>query len=145
MIKKTILFFLLLSLNFVFAQEKVIKKNDSSICKLFPYYEEENVYKTVDIKAQFPGGIKAFKNEIISRFDKGISSDENNQVLHAQISFVIDTDGRIFKIYVESKNSNYNSELTRAIKSIKTKWIPAKINGQPVRYRFRIPLNLDFN
>ena len=33
-------------------------------------------------------------------------------------------------------NSDFNSEAVRTVKSIKTKWVPAKINGQPVRQRF---------
>ena len=62
-----------------------------------------------------------------------------------ELKFIIDRDGSITNVTANGTNESFNKEAIRAITKIKTKWIPAKINGELVRYRFRIPLNLDFN
>ncbi|MNY64085.1 Gram-negative bacterial tonB protein [compost metagenome] len=56
------------------------------------------------------------------------------------MTFVVERDGSITDIKVNGKNSDFNSEAVRTVKSIKNKWAPAKINGQTVRYRYRLPL-----
>ena len=47
-------------------------------------------------------------------------------------------------IKIIGKNTDFNNEAERTIKSIKTKWTPGKVNGQPVRSRFRFPVTMNF-
>lgn len=61
-----------------------------------------------------------------------------------EIIFVIDTDGSMTDIRTIGDNEPFNQEALRAISKIKGKWIPAERNGEKVRYRFRIPLTMDF-
>jgi hypothetical protein len=42
-------------------------------------------------------------------------------------------------------NESFNREAERGLLKIKDKWTPAELNGEKVRYRFRIPLTISFN
>lgn len=59
--------------------------------------------------------------------------------------FVIERDGTLTGITASGTNESFNNEAIRAVSKIKGKWSPATINGQKVRYRFKVPLTLNFN
>jgi protein TonB len=100
--------------------------------ELKPQVSDTQVYTEVEQTAEFPGGINAFRNKVSSNFDG------------SEITFVVERDGSITDVKASGGNSDFNSEAIRTIKSIKNKWTPAKINGQSVRYRFRLPLTMNF-
>ena len=110
-------------------------------------YSQENTKKTYDITerlAEFPdGGLQNFRKLIEDNFREKKVKGEGKE--YCELKFVIERDGSISNITANGSNESFNKEAIRAISKIKTKWIPAKIDGQPVRYRFRIPLHLDFN
>ena len=64
--------------------------------------------------------------------------------LKTTVTFIVERDGSISDVKASGSNSDFNSEAVRTVKSIKSKWVPAKINGQPVRQRFRLPLTMNF-
>ncbi len=38
-----------------------------------------------------------------------------------------------------------NKEMERVVKAMaKTKWNPAELNGKPVKYRFKLPITMQF-
>lgn len=93
--------------------------------------------------AEFPdGGSQNFRKLIVDNFREKKVKGEGKE--SCELKFVIGRDGSISNITANGSNESFNKEAIRAISKIKTKWIPATIDGQPVRYRFRIPLNLDF-
>lgn len=101
------------------------------------------VYESVDQEAEFPGSLNSFRNKIAENFDN--SAMEGGEVtLKATVTFIVERDGSISDVKASGSNSDFNSEAVRTVKSIKTKWVPAKINGQPVRQRFRLPLTMNF-
>ena len=94
--------------------------------------------------AEFPdGGATKFRQLIAENFREKKVQGQGKE--SCDLAFVIERDGSISNIKANGTNDSFNKEAIRAISKIKTKWIPAKINGELVRYRFRIPLNLDFN
>lgn len=107
-----------------------------------PQVDLNKEYTEVEQTAEYPGGINAFRNKVIGNFDS--SSVDAEGTISGEITFVVERDGSITDIKVNGKNSDFNSEAVRTVKSIKTKWTPAKINGQSVRYRFRMPMKLNF-
>ena len=101
------------------------------------------VYESVDQEAEFPGSLNSFRNKIQDNFDN--SAMEGGEVtLKATVTFIVERDGSISDVKASGSNSDFNSEAVRTVKSIRTKWVPAKINGQPVRQRFRLPLTMNF-
>ena len=100
------------------------------------------VYESVDQDAEFPGSLNSFRNKISENINTRSLRGEGT--IKATISFIIERDGSITDVKVNGSNSNFNKEAEKAVKSIKTRWIPAKINGFPVRQRYKFPLTMNF-
>ncbi|MCW3169808.1 energy transducer TonB [Chryseobacterium sp. 09-1422] len=115
----------------------------ASTAEVKPQVSDTQVYSEVEQTAEFPGGINAFRNKVSGNFD-GSAMNGDEGTVKTEITFVVERDGSITDIKANGKNSDFNSEAVRTIKSIKNKWTPAKINGQSVRYRFRLPLTMNF-
>lgn len=115
----------------------------ASTAEVKPQVSDTQVYSEVEQTAEFPGGINAFRNKVSSNFD-GSAMNGDEGTVKTEITFVVERDGSITDVKANGKNSDFNSEAVRTIKSIKNKWTPAKINGQSVRYRFRLPLTMNF-
>lgn len=108
-----------------------------------PQVSTTEVYTEVEQTADFPGGIDSFRRKVQENFDTyAMSGDEGT--VKTEITFVVERDGSITQVKASGSNSDFNKEAERTIKSIRNKWSPAKINGQPVRYRFRLPLTMRF-
>ena len=100
------------------------------------------VYESVDQDAEFLGSLNSFRNKISENINTRSLRGEGT--IKATISFIIERDGSITDVKVSGSNSDFNKEAEKAVKSIKTRWIPAKINGFPVRQRYKIPLTMNF-
>lgn len=101
------------------------------------------VYTEVEQQADFPGGINSFRNKVSDNFDSG-AMEGGEGTLRTEITFVVERDGSLTQVKATGPNADFNREAERTVKSIRNKWTPAKINGQPVRYRFRLPLTMNF-
>lgn len=108
-----------------------------------PQVSETQVYTEVEQLAEFPGGINAFRSKVNSGFDTGVM-DGDEGVVKAEVTFVVERDGSITDVKASGSNSTMNAEAVRTVRNIKNKWTPAKINGQAVRYRYRLPLTMQF-
>ncbi|MBH1958969.1 MAG: energy transducer TonB [Flavobacteriia bacterium] len=129
--KKILFISLFLSAGLVFAQTKTENPN------------VETTQKDVDKLAEFPGGINEFRNIINQNFrteklkiDKGIAK--------TTIVFVINEDGTVSDIEALGENQAMNDESIRVVSKIKTKWKPAELDGEKVKYRFTMPLTMSF-
>ena len=102
------------------------------------------IYESVDQDAEFPGGgLSAFRNKFVENFDTG-AMEGGEGTIKATVSFIVERDGSITDIKVQGGNSDFNQEAIRTVKSIRTKWKAAKINDQPVRQRYKMPLTMNF-
>lgn len=108
-----------------------------------PQVSETQVYTEVEQLAEFPGGINKFRSSVQNNFDTG-AMDGDEGVVKTTITFVVERDGSITDVKAEGPNKTFNAEAIRTVKSVKNKWSPAKINGQAVRYRYRLPLTMQF-
>lgn len=125
--KKILLIFSLLIFGFTFSQEIT-----------------KETYVITEQIAEFPnGGISNFRKLIAENFREKKVVGKGKEF--CELIFIIERDGSITDVTANGTNESFNKEAIRAISKIKTKWIPAKINRQAVRYRFRVPLHLDFN
>lgn len=92
------------------------------------------VYESVDQEAEFPGSLNSFRNKIAENFDNS-AMEGGEGTLKTTVTFIVERDGSISDVKASGSNPDFNSEAVRTVKSIRTKWVPAKINGQPVRQR----------
>ncbi len=127
--QKLILFLSLFIGVAVFSQETTEKK-------------QEIIYNDVEKLAEFPGGINAFRTMIAHNFRT--RKVKANGYVKCEITFVVERDGSIVDVKAHGENESFNQEAVRAVSKIKTKWSPAKINGENVRFRYRIPLTISF-
>ncbi|WP_333852596.1 energy transducer TonB [Epilithonimonas sp.] len=100
------------------------------------------VYESVDQNAEFPGGTNSFRSKFQNNFDA--SNLEGEGTLKTEITFVVEKDGSLTQVKATGPNSDFNREAESTVKGIKTKWTPGKVNGQPVRSRFRFPVTMNF-
>ena len=115
----------------------------STTVEVKPQVSETQVYTEVEQLAEFPGGINSFRSKVNSNFDTSVMDGDEGTV-KTEVTFVVERDGSITDVKANGSNKDFNAEAIRTVKSIKNKWAPAKINGQSVRYRFRMPLTMQF-
>lgn len=89
---------------------------------------------------EFPGGINAFRTEVVNNVD--LSRFKYNQAFRLEVTFVVERDGTVqdVKLAQSSGNKQFDNMVIRAFIRVKVKWKPATIYKQNVRYRFRMPL-----
>ena len=115
----------------------------STTVEVKPQVSETQVYTEVEQLAEFPGGINSFRSKVNSSFDTSVMDGDEGTV-KTEVTFVVERDGTITDVKANGSNKDFNAEAIRTVKSIKNKWAPAKINGQSVRYRYRMPLTMQF-
>lgn len=91
----------------------------------------------------FPKGAMELRSILAKNFRSEKISDSSD--IHCDLVFVIDKKGDIIEIKAYGKNEDFNNEAIFALSQIKQKWIPATVNGVPVNYRMKIPLDMKFN
>ena len=115
----------------------------STTVEVKPQVSETQVYTEVEQLAEFPGGINSFRSKVQNSFDGSVMEGDEGTV-KTEVTFVVERDGSITDVKANGSNKDFNAEAIRTVKSIKNKWAPAKINGQSVRYRYRMPLTMQF-
>ncbi|WP_050009519.1 energy transducer TonB [Flavobacterium sp. B17] len=96
-----------------------------------------------EIQPIYPTGINGFKQEIADKFCAGNINAKGK--ISTVVTMIIEKDGSIVNVKAEGTNDDFNRQAELAVYLTEYKWEPARINGYPVRYRFRIPLNLNFD
>jgi len=104
--------------------------------------DADGIPTVVDVEASFMGGIDTFRNKVMNNFDG--SGMESDGVMKTTVTFIVEKDGTISGLKAEGKNADFNSEALRTVKSIKGRWVPAKVKGQPVRSYFKFPITMKF-
>lgn len=130
-----------------------IKRNDEYLEELPKIKVSESNYKfdvtsvkkfdeKGEVVAKPPKGAAAFKKEISNNF-YGANINAKGSI-SCEITFVIERDGSIREVKAIGENERFNNQAILAIYLTEDKWEPARIDGYPVRYRFRIPLTMNF-
>ena len=108
-----------------------------------PKVSESEVYQEVDQQADFAGGgINAFRSKFQDNFDS--SAVEGEGSLRTTVSFTVERDGSLTDVKATGSNSDFNREAERAVRAIRGKWNPGKVDGQAVRSKFRFPITMNF-
>lgn len=123
-----------------------MKKNQFIITLLFlalfgiQAAQAQEVFRTVDIMPQFPGGQEALMEWMRNTMRYPSYAQDNNIQGTVLVGFVIDKDGSAIEpTIIQSVDPSLDQEALRMI-SVMPKWTPGYDKGKPVRVRFQIPI-----
>ena len=95
-----------------------------------------------DKAADYPGGINALRQEVANLFyTDGVYTEE--KLLKTNVAFIVEKDGTISNVQAQGNNFTFNRQAEIALYSVSAKFSPAVIKGDPVRYRFKLPLTMN--
>ncbi|WP_407477864.1 energy transducer TonB [Elizabethkingia meningoseptica] len=94
---------------------------------------------TVTHKEESPDNLKAFYNDLIYSFDKRKFRGKGD--LSCILYFTIEKDGSMTRIGATGNNQQFNDEVIKTLKRIKTKMKVKTVDGQPVANNYRLPFN----
>lgn len=105
--------------------------------------QKQEFTNPIEKVADYPGGINALRKEVAQLFyGEGVYSEAGN--VKTNVAFIVEKDGTISDVKAEGDNFTFNRQAEIALYSISEKFSPAYNNGTPVRYRFKLPLALNF-
>jgi hypothetical protein len=110
--------------------------------KLNPSTDQSEIFPFTDKTADYPGGINALRQEVAKLFYSDAVFSETNPV-KTNVAFVVEKNGNISNVKAEGDNFTFNRQAEIALYSLSGKFSPAVMNGDPVRYRFKLPLTLN--
>src|ERR1019366_8824720 len=114
-------------------------------CALTGFLAAQSVSIKVDKMPEYPGGNKALvKLQMDSVEDPGVKWEEaNDDDVKIVITCMIDEQGRVSDVQVvKSTNKVLDAKLVRLVK--KLKFIPAMLDGKPVKVKYTLPFLVDF-
>lgn len=131
-------------LKLIFAEKPKVKTSKKTLySRKKKKNKKSSVVKSVIKEAQYPGGIDALRKELANSFYlSAIKEDLKNA--STVISFIVEKDGSITYVKAEGEDAGFNTQAEIAVYRLKHKFIPANVNGKPEQFKFRIPLNMNF-
>lgn len=98
---------------------------------------------TVNRKAEYPGGNEKLRLQVAELFyPEAVFPEE--KTIRADVVFVVEQDGSVTSVKAIGDNPVFNRQAEIAVYLLPEKFTPAMINGITVRYRFRLPLSMNF-
>lgn len=92
------------------------------------------------IKPSFPGGESAMYEFIKSNLQYPEEAKKNNEHGRVVVTFCIEKDGTITNAYIiRGRTPSLDAEALRIV-SIMPKWEPGKMNGEPKRVSYNLPI-----
>lgn len=124
-------------------------KNLEDLAKIQPkipisvYTKIHETTSDQEVSAEYPGGTNVLKQEIANLFySEAVYSDMKK--VTSKVVFVVERDGTVSDVKAEGDNFTFNRQAEIALYCISKQFSPASINGTLVRYRFSLPLTLNF-
>jgi protein TonB len=100
-----------------------------------------SVIDTVDVEAEFPGGVAAMNRWISENVNYPEEAIEMGEMGRVYVQFVVERDGTISNVnIVRGVSKSLDDEVRRLIKSMPI-WIPGMAEGKAVRTRCTLPVN----
>lgn len=123
-----------------------VKEKIATETRQITYYEgtsnnerASNPNGEVDEMPEFPGGLGALFNFLNDNINENVIEKDGGKG-RAIATFMVESDGSITDIKViKSIDPIIDKEFVRVLRKM-PKWIPAKLNGSPVRAKFTVPL-----
>lgn len=91
----------------------------------------------------YPEGRYNFRQKFYEIFDR--DKVNGRGITTSEATFIVTSEGKIINIKTTGINISMNNEMERTIKEMAIfKWIPKKLNGKPVDYKYRFPITITF-
>jgi len=94
-------------------------------------------------EATYPGGFETLRKQVAHLFYAD-SVLPDQKLMKTNVVFVVEKDGSISSVHAEGENFTFNRQAEIALYLLPEKFSPAMMNGTAVRYRFRLPLAMNF-
>jgi len=107
------------------------------------HLSDNNSDKPTDVEkaANYPGGINILRQEVADLFyTEGVYTE--TKTVKTNVAFIVEKDGSISNVHAQGDNFTFNRQAEIALYSVAEKFSPAFVKGDPVRYRFKLPLTL---
>ena len=135
--------------NIAFIGTLIKVKNREDLARRIPQnsakISAKNPEKTLlEDQAQYPGGFTMLRKQVANLFyTEAILPDQ--KIIRTDVVFVVERDGTISSVHAEGDHFAFNRQAEIAMYLLPEKFSPAIINGTAVRYRFRLPLSMNFD
>ncbi|MFL9835591.1 M56 family metallopeptidase [Chryseobacterium terrae] len=95
--------------------------------------------------AEYPGGVNELRKKVAKNFNSAIF-DNSTGLIKSTITFVVDKNGSVSDLKAVGENKKFNNEALRVTKEANENitWKPATKDGEPVAYRYNLPLAMQF-
>jgi exosome complex RNA-binding protein Rrp42 (RNase PH superfamily) len=91
--------------------------------------------------ADYPGGLNSLRQEVVDLlYVDAVYSEE--KTIKTDVAFIVEKDGSISNVHAQGNNFTFNRQAEIALYSLAEKFSPAMIQGDPISYRFKLPLTL---
>lgn len=103
--------------------------------------QEDQIYTSVEIMPEYPGGINEFRKFVMSNF----KTPDTNVGLKGSVivTFVVEKDGSLSHVKVVRDLGYGTGEEAMRIVGLSEKWKPGIQNGKPVRVRYTLPIQVN--
>lgn len=129
--------------NVMYLGSLVKVKNAEDLTRLASADVDTHIPKTIvnEKIPEYPGGVSALRREIGDLFYAGNISGSQKQ-LRSSVSFIVEKDGSVSTVEAAGDSVPFNKQAMIAVYLLSGKFSPAYANGQPVRYRFTLPITM---
>jgi protein TonB len=99
----------------------------------------DTTFISVEKVPEFPGGLKTW-SRFLTKNLRWPADDGMDSQASVFLSFIVEKNGRLTNLKVLKKTyPKFDNEALRVLK-LSPKWIPAKVNGKPVRSKYVVPI-----
>ena len=97
------------------------------------------------VPAEYPGGNNELRKKMAYNFDSS-TLDHQNSIIKGDVFIIVDENGKASGISAVGENEKFNNEAIRVAKlaNENVTWTPGKKDGLAVRYKYKIPLAMQF-
>jgi len=97
------------------------------------------------VPAEYPGGNNELRKKMGYNFDSS-SLDHQNSIIKGDVFITVDENGKASGISAVGENEKFNNEAIRVAKlaNENVTWTPATKDGLAVRYRYKLPMAMQF-
>jgi beta-lactamase regulating signal transducer with metallopeptidase domain len=116
--------------------------NKNAAVKATVVYQEDKIYQGDDVTAKpdYPGGLMEFYKFVNTNFN--IPKELTGSV-RIYVSFIVEKDGSLSTMKIMKDPGHGAGDETLRVLKLSKKWVPASVDGKPVRYNFYLPISLN--
>lgn len=106
---------------------------------------EEVVFTVVEDEPEFPGGMEAMYQYLVSNVQYPEAAKEKKVTGKVYVSFVVERDGRITEVkLLRCPDETLGEEAMRVVKAM-PRWKAGRVKGKKVRAQYVLPINFTLN